>query len=140
MPICHTFSYGPRRGRYESNLIHKTRSYGLRNNIAKIGFPWWDTDIMLLVGTLLSEDCERKVLDGRRSNKIFIMLRLQIRKSRNRSDTRICFHLFTYCIIIRNSSEDLEKSICNFRMYEDLCKSLNNSESKLRSWPDSSVG
>ena len=52
---------------------------GSRNNIAKTGSPSWDTDVVVLVGTLLSEDSERKVLDEGRGNKIFIMLLRKLR-------------------------------------------------------------
>ena len=56
-------------------ILHIKHSlYESRNNIVQIGSQSWDTDVVVLVGALLSEDSEKKVLDGGRGKKIFIML------------------------------------------------------------------
>ena len=55
----------------------------------KIGCRSWDTDVVVLVGALLPEDSERKVLDEGRGNKIFIMLLSQIKMSRSRKEAPI---------------------------------------------------
>ena len=70
-----------------------------------------DTDIVVLVGALLSEDSERRVLDEGRGNKIFIMLLSQIKMSRSRRDAPIDLHSFTGCVVILHYSENLEKGV-----------------------------
>ena len=87
--ICHRFSYRLIKDRYESNFTHKTCFDESRDNIVKIGCRSWDTDVVVLVGALLPEDSERKVLNEGRGNRIFIMLLSQIKMSRSRKEAPI---------------------------------------------------